>query len=75
MVSAVQVERQIREANIVVSGSLLCLVVVGQPLIIIDDPKVASDLLDKRSAIYSSRMPSRLVDLCDINFGRRGIKH
>ena len=44
-------------------GGLLYMNVVGQPLIIIDDLTIAMDILDKRSAKYSSRPQSRLVSL------------
>ena len=37
---------------------------LGRTLIVIDDHDVALDLLEKRSAIYSSRPPSVTVDLC-----------
>ena len=39
----------------------MCLSVVGQPIIIINDLTVATDLLEKRSAIYSSRKDSPTV--------------
>ena len=44
-------------------GGLLYMNIVGQPLIIIDDLTIATDILDKRSAKYSSRPQSRLVSL------------
>ncbi|ESK89264.1 cytochrome p450 [Moniliophthora roreri MCA 2997] len=55
------------------SGSgLIHLNIVGHSVIIINSAKVASDLLDKRSRIYSSRPPTPM--LCDLmgwdwNFG------
>ena len=57
------------------TGELVYLNTFGQHMIVLGSQEAALDLLDKRSAIYSSRMQSRLVDLCATNVGRRGIKH
>ncbi|TFK89697.1 cytochrome P450 [Polyporus arcularius HHB13444] len=44
--------------------NLISLQVFGRTLIIVDNHDIAVDLLDKRSSIYSSRPPSKTVDLC-----------
>lgn len=36
---------------------------MGQTIIAIDDPKIAVELLEKRSAIYSSRPSSNMIVL------------
>ncbi|KAH9979952.1 cytochrome P450 [Lactifluus volemus] len=38
-------------------GDLIYLNAAGQPMIILNSPKVAADLLDRRAAIYSDRPP------------------
>jgi hypothetical protein len=39
------------------SGDLIYLNVAGQPVVVLNSPKVAADLLDRRAAIYSDRPP------------------
>ncbi|KAI0754765.1 cytochrome P450 [Daedaleopsis nitida] len=46
-----------------VIAMIISLSAMGQCLIVINDPKVAIDLLEKRSSIYSSRPKSTMVDL------------
>ena len=41
--------------NSLLSGSISSITVLGQTLVILNDVEAASDLLDKRSAINSSR--------------------
>jgi hypothetical protein len=36
-------------------GDLCSVTVLGQPMIIISSPKIAADMLDKKSSIYSDR--------------------
>jgi hypothetical protein len=38
-------------------GDLVYLEVFGQPIILLNSPKAAKDLLEQRSAIYSDRPP------------------
>jgi hypothetical protein len=45
-------------------GDLIQLTVLGQPTIIINSPKLATDILSKKSAIYSSR--PHLTMACDL---------
>ena len=45
------------------SGKILALRAFGQVLIVVDDAKVAVELLEKRSAVYSSRPESSMVAL------------
>lgn len=42
--------------------------VLGQPMLILGTHDVAFDLLEKRSALYSDRVQSAMVDLCVITF-------
>ncbi|KAI0260107.1 cytochrome P450 [Gloeopeniophorella convolvens] len=45
-------------------GDLIQMTVLGQPIIIINSPKLATDILSKKSAIYSSR--PHLTMACDL---------
>ena len=63
MVCLLDVYRIRNSCSFLTSGDLLYLDAVGQPIVIINDPEIASSLLEKRSAIYSSRMQSRLISL------------
>ena len=45
-------------------GDLIQMTVLGQPTIIINSPQLASDILNKKSAIYSSR--PHLTMACDL---------
>ncbi len=44
-------------------GKIISLQAMGQTLIVVDDPEIAVNLLEKRSGIYSSRPDSIVVDL------------
>ncbi|KAI1785525.1 cytochrome P450 [Ganoderma leucocontextum] len=44
-------------------GNLVCLQVMGRSILLINDPRVASDLLGKRSAVNSSRPVSTAVEM------------
>jgi len=55
------------EAQRIGLGDLIYLNVVGQPIVIINSHKVAGDLLDRRSRIYSDR--PRSIVACDIITG------
>ena len=46
--------------NLSLPGDLIYLNAVGQPIVIINSPKVAVALLDRRTAIYSDR-PRNIV--------------
>ncbi|EJF55407.1 cytochrome P450 [Dichomitus squalens LYAD-421 SS1] len=52
-------------------GKIMSLKAFGQTFIVVDDADIAMDLLEKRSAIYSSRPESNMVALVgwDWNFG------
>ncbi|KAI0754738.1 cytochrome P450 [Daedaleopsis nitida] len=45
-------------------GKLISLASMGRRLMIIDDPKIAIELFEKRSAVYSSRAPSVITESC-----------
>ena len=49
-------------------GKIISLRAMGQCLVVIDDVETAVNLLDKRSAIYSSRPQLAMVELCVIPF-------
>ena len=55
------------EAQWIGPGDLIYLNVAGQPIVILNSHKVAGDLLDRRSRIYSDR-PRSIVG-CDIMTG------
>ncbi|PIL22693.1 cytochrome P450 [Ganoderma sinense ZZ0214-1] len=44
-------------------GNLVCLQVLGRSILLIHDPKIASDLLEKRSVVNSSRALSTAVEM------------
>ncbi|RDX52095.1 CyP450 monooxygenase [Lentinus brumalis] len=44
-------------------GNIISFQAMGQTLVVIDDPEIAVDLLEKRSGIYSSRPDSIVVEL------------
>ena len=44
-------------------GSIMYLDALGQPTMVLNTHEVASDLLDKRSANYSDRVPSVMGEL------------
>ncbi|KAI0715623.1 cytochrome P450 [Cerioporus squamosus] len=44
-------------------GNIISLRALGQTLVIVDDPDIAVELLEKRSSIYSSRLQSPTIDL------------
>ena len=46
-----------------VAGDVVYLEVLGQPIIVLGSHETALDLFEKRSAIYSDRMPSVMVKL------------
>ena len=48
---------------LLVLGGIISLRVMGQQIIVINDYKVAVDLLEKRSSVYSSRPASPLFKL------------
>ncbi|KAI0693571.1 cytochrome P450 [Cytidiella melzeri] len=60
-------------------GDIMSIQVLGQPLIILSSPKVATDILDKRSTVYSDRprfeMAGEIVgfakSLALVNYGER----
>lgn len=41
-------------------GDLIYLNIAGQPLMVINSPKIAADLLDRRATIYSGSVESYL---------------
>ena len=45
------------------AGKLLSLKALSQVLIVVDDAEIAVELLEKRSAIYSSRPESPMIAL------------
>ena len=45
------------------SGDVMHLDVLGQPVIVLGSHEAASDLLEKRSSNYSDRAPSPMVDM------------
>ena len=47
-----------------VAGDIMHLDVFGQPIIVLNSHEAAIDLLEKRSANYSDRSPSPMVDMC-----------
>ena len=49
---------------IITIGDLIQMTVLGQPTIIINSPQLATDILSKKSAIYSSR--PHLTMACDL---------
>ena len=53
--------------NLSLPGDLIYLNVAGQPMVIINSPKVGVALLDRRTAIYSDR--PRSIVACDIMTG------
>ena len=46
-----------------IAGDVVYLEVLGQPIIVLGSHEAALDLFEKRSAIYSDRMPSVMVKL------------
>ena len=44
-------------------GDISYLDALGQPMIIVNSHEIASDLMDKRSANYSDRMPSVMGEM------------
>ena len=48
---------------LLVVGDVMYLEVLGQPMVILGSHEAALDLLEKRSAIYSDRVPSVMVEL------------
>ena len=57
-----QLQRNFYNRNIV-AGKIISLQAMGRCMVIIDDANTAVELLEKRSAIYSSRAHSVIVDL------------
>ena len=49
--------------SIVSQGDVVYLEVLGQPMLLLGSHTVARELLDKRSAVYSDRLPSVMVQL------------
>lgn len=41
--------------DVIITGDVISLTVLGKPLIILNSPKAAQDMLNKKSSIYSSR--------------------
>ena len=52
----------IRGYDLSTTGDVVYLEVLGQPMIILGSHETALDLLEKRSAIYSDRMSSVMID-------------
>ena len=46
------------DLNLSLPGDLIYLNVAGQPIVVINSPKVGVALLDRRAAIYSDRPPN-----------------
>jgi len=46
------------------SGKILSFQLFGQVIVVLNSAKVAKDLLEKRSAIYSGRPPLPIYDMC-----------
>ena len=44
-------------------GNLVYLNVLGRTMLILNDPKDVTELFEKRSAIYSSRMELNMINL------------
>lgn len=44
-------------------GPIVHINVLGQPLIILNTHKAAADLLERRAAIYSDRLPTAVADM------------
>jgi hypothetical protein len=49
-------------------GSLVTVWTGSRPTVLIGDPKVACDLLDRRSAIYSSRPRFVVMGMWNVSF-------
>ncbi|KAF5309878.1 hypothetical protein D9619_010562 [Psilocybe cf. subviscida] len=45
-------------------GNIIYLDVLGKPIIVVNSAKIAQDLMDKRSSIYSDRPISVMAELC-----------
>jgi hypothetical protein len=45
------------------SGGLIYLDAAGQPVVVINSPKIAVELLDRRAAIYSDRPHNVVFDI------------
>jgi len=58
MVSALSRSSLCSFLNFIGLGDLIYLNAAGQPVIILNSHRVASDLLDRRAAIYSDRPPN-----------------
>ena len=50
-------------ANSVQIGDVIFMRVLGQPMLILGSSEAAIDLLERRSQIYSSRMPANMFSL------------
>jgi cytochrome P450 len=48
-------------------GKILSFQLFGQVIVVLNSAKVAKDLLEKRSAIYSDRPPLPIYDMCVLN--------
>ncbi|KAF9026329.1 cytochrome P450 [Hymenopellis radicata] len=46
------------------SSKIISVTVLGQPIVILNDFKIAKELLDTRSAMYSDRPPFPMIELC-----------
>ena len=46
------------------TGNLVHLEVMGHSMLIINDPEIAVDLLEKHSNVHSSRPVSKMISLC-----------
>jgi hypothetical protein len=44
------------------SGDIFYMNMIGQPVVVLNSAQAASDLLEKRSAIYSDRVGSTMVN-------------
>ena len=55
-------------------GKLIYLDVVGRGVLVVDDADIAVDLLDKHSAIFSSRPESTMVNLYAIHYSLHSSK-
>ena len=50
-------------SHVVSAGNLVHLQVMGRSILLVNDPKIASDLFEKRSAINSSRPTSQMTEM------------
>ena len=53
--------------NMFSAGDMVFCEALGTPMLLVSSPKVAADLMDKRSALYSDRPQITMAELCDLS--------